>query len=212
VVPDKLERVYNYHRSTLHTLAELTAAAGLDHPADFHPVHFCRRVSAREVLTFADLYPQLRSGELLIGTNDARFREAWTMARADSFMRRCKSRRVGDSPWFLAPRCRRIIGAFARQERLLHRILRCGTEYLRLTCEAVGSGLRLCRTGSRKLATRRRPRPSPPRDGARPPLVVGMILAGVLLASCSSSPDTSFSIFVDPGKYHTTIACRSPAR
>ena len=33
------------------------------------------------------------------------------------------------------------------------------------------------------------------------PLVVGMILAGVLLASCSSSPDTSFSIFVDPGKY-----------
>src|ERR1700680_1692597 len=27
-VPDKLERVYNFHRSTLHALAELTAAAG----------------------------------------------------------------------------------------------------------------------------------------------------------------------------------------
>jgi glutamate synthase domain-containing protein 2 len=85
VVPDKLERVYNYHRSTLHTLAELTAAAGLDHPADFHPVHFCRRVSAREVLTFAELYAELRPGELLIGTNDPRFHEAWSMARADSF-------------------------------------------------------------------------------------------------------------------------------
>ena len=34
-----------------------------------------------------------------------------------------------------------------------------------------------------------------------PPLVVGPILAGVLLAGCSSSPDTSFSLFVDPGKY-----------
>jgi hypothetical protein len=85
VVPDKLERVYNYHRSTLHTLAELTAAAGLDHPEDFRAVHFCRRVSAREVLTFADLYPELEPGELLIGTNDPRFRDAWTMARADSF-------------------------------------------------------------------------------------------------------------------------------
>jgi glutamate synthase domain-containing protein 2 len=85
VVPDKLERVYNFHRSTLQTLAELTAAAGLDHPDELRPVHFCRRVSAREVLTFADLYPTLRPGELLDGTGDARFRDAWTLARADSF-------------------------------------------------------------------------------------------------------------------------------
>ena len=85
VVPDKLERVYNYHRSTLHTLAELTAAAGLDHPHDFRAVHFCRRVSAREVLTFADLYPSLRPGELINGTADTRFRDAWSMARADTF-------------------------------------------------------------------------------------------------------------------------------
>src|SRR5580704_14251081 len=85
VVTDKLERVYNFHRATLHTLAELTAAAGLDHPREFRPVHFCRRVSAREVLTFADLYSPLRPSELLEGTNDPRFRQAWTMARADSF-------------------------------------------------------------------------------------------------------------------------------
>jgi glutamate synthase domain-containing protein 2 len=85
VVPDKLERVYNFHRSTLHALAELTAAAGLDHPKDFQPVHFCRRVSPREVLTFADLYPALRPGELLGGTVDSRFQDAWSMARADSF-------------------------------------------------------------------------------------------------------------------------------
>jgi glutamate synthase domain-containing protein 2 len=71
--------------ATLQALAELTAAAGLDHPDEFRPVHFCRRVSAREVLTFADLYPTLRPGELLDGTGDPRFRDAWTMARADSF-------------------------------------------------------------------------------------------------------------------------------
>ncbi|MEA2946209.1 MAG: hypothetical protein QOI40_1539 [Alphaproteobacteria bacterium] len=85
VVPDKLERVYNFHRATLHALAELTAAAGLDHPKEFQPVHFCRRVSPREVLTFADLYPALRPGELLGGTVDSRFQDAWSMARADSF-------------------------------------------------------------------------------------------------------------------------------
>ncbi len=85
VVPDKLERVYNFHRSTLHALAELTAAAGLDHPAEFRALHFCRRVSAREVATFADLYPSLRPGELLDGTSDRRFCDAWNMARADTF-------------------------------------------------------------------------------------------------------------------------------
>ena len=85
VVPDKVERVYNYHRSTLQALAELTAAAGLDHPNDFHPMHFCRRVSACEVQTFAELYPTLRRGELLEEGRDPRFRDAWKMARATAF-------------------------------------------------------------------------------------------------------------------------------
>jgi glutamate synthase domain-containing protein 2 len=84
-VPDKAERVYNFHRSTLHALAELTAAAGLDHPNDFHPDHFCRRVSSHEVMTFGELYPGLAEGELLAGARDQKLREAWNMARADSF-------------------------------------------------------------------------------------------------------------------------------
>jgi glutamate synthase domain-containing protein 2 len=85
VVEDKIERVYNFHRSTLHALAELTAAAGLDHPNEFRPEHFCRRVSGSEVMTFTELYPPLEPRELIAGTDDSRFREAWAMARADSF-------------------------------------------------------------------------------------------------------------------------------
>jgi len=38
-----------------------------------------------EVCTFAQLYSALRPGELLEGTEDRRFRDAWAMARADSF-------------------------------------------------------------------------------------------------------------------------------
>ena len=85
VVPDKMERVVNFHRSTLHELAELTAAAGLEHPTDFKPVHISRRVSASEVKTFADLFPALTEGELVSGTSNPRWRRAWDMAHANSF-------------------------------------------------------------------------------------------------------------------------------
>ena len=85
VVEDKTERVRNFHRSMLHALAELTAAAGLDHPQDFRPVHFSRRVSQHEVMTFGELYPTVESGELLTGVRDDSLRRHWAMARADSF-------------------------------------------------------------------------------------------------------------------------------
>jgi glutamate synthase domain-containing protein 2 len=85
VVPLKTERVHNYHRATLHALAEIIAAAGLDHPQQIRPVHFSHRASGTNVLSFTRLYPSLRPGELLEGTGDARFREAWEMARADTF-------------------------------------------------------------------------------------------------------------------------------
>ena len=47
----------------LHALAELTAAAGLDHPKDFHPAHFFRCVNVRGVLSFAEFYPAKQLGE-----------------------------------------------------------------------------------------------------------------------------------------------------
>lgn len=85
VVPDKAERVRNFHRATLMSLAELVAAAGLDHPLQFRLEHFSRRISAREVVSFAELYPNLEEGVLLSGTADPRFRDAWAMAQAGSF-------------------------------------------------------------------------------------------------------------------------------
>ncbi len=85
VVPHKIDRVYNYHHATLHALAELIAAAGLEHPQDLRPIHFSQRTSTTEVASFARLYPALRPGELLDGTDDPRYRDAWRMARADSF-------------------------------------------------------------------------------------------------------------------------------
>lgn len=84
-VPDKIDRVANFHASTIDALAELTGAAGLDHPGQFCPEHFSRRVSATEAVGFEVLYPTLAEGELLAGTADPRFLDAWTRASADTF-------------------------------------------------------------------------------------------------------------------------------
>ena len=85
VVPDKTERVYNFHRATLHELAELTAAAGLDHPQEFKPIHISRRIAPAEVATYADIYPSLSEGELVAGSGNPRWRIPWDMADPHSF-------------------------------------------------------------------------------------------------------------------------------
>jgi glutamate synthase domain-containing protein 2 len=85
VVPDKAERVYNFHRSTLEALAEVIAAAGLDHPSELQPWHFSKRLGAARVQTLDQIYRFLPPGELLEGTEDPMFKDAWRMARADSF-------------------------------------------------------------------------------------------------------------------------------
>jgi len=85
VVADKKQRVKNFHAAMLHSLGELTGAAGLEHPQDFRREHFSRRVNDREVLDFAELYPSLQPGELIAGPRDEKWRRLWEMARADSF-------------------------------------------------------------------------------------------------------------------------------
>ena len=84
VVEDKFQRVANFHRSMVKALAELTAAAGLDHPSQFHPAHFSRRVSANEVQDFAEIYPALEPGSLIAGMESS-LRKDWLLASEASF-------------------------------------------------------------------------------------------------------------------------------
>ena len=85
VVPDKSERVYHFHRSTMESLAELVAAMGLKHPSQIQPEHISRRISGERIATFAELFPALRPGELLEGTDNSFFAETWAKARPDMF-------------------------------------------------------------------------------------------------------------------------------
>jgi glutamate synthase domain-containing protein 2 len=86
VVPDKADRVHAFHRNTLSALADMIAAAGLDHPRAIGPRHLVRRVSPTEIRMFSQLHIYLEPGELLNDAHDRDFYSAaWRAARADSF-------------------------------------------------------------------------------------------------------------------------------
>jgi glutamate synthase domain-containing protein 2 len=91
VVPDKAERVYRFHRNTLHALQELVQAAGLSHPNEITADHILRRVSDFEVRRLSNLLTYLQPGELLAAERGEApwrqpgFEHYWNRARADSF-------------------------------------------------------------------------------------------------------------------------------
>ena len=86
VVPDKAQRVLNFHHNTLRALAEMLAAAGLEHPAQLEAKHLVRRISATEIKLFSQMHVFLKPGELLTGEVNGQFySRMWQLARADSF-------------------------------------------------------------------------------------------------------------------------------
>jgi glutamate synthase domain-containing protein 2 len=86
VPEDKATRVFNFHRSTLRALAEILAAAGLQHPSALRPHHLARRDDQSAVRMYSESLTFLRSGELLAGVCEHElYARAWRLADADSF-------------------------------------------------------------------------------------------------------------------------------
>ncbi|MDE2047555.1 MAG: FMN-binding glutamate synthase family protein, partial [Betaproteobacteria bacterium] len=95
VVPDKAERVANFHRNTLKALLELTQACGLQHPGDITPHHIVRRVNAHEIKLLSTLFPFMQPGQLLACTACGEAEQVrwphkvyemyWPLAQAGSF-------------------------------------------------------------------------------------------------------------------------------
>jgi glutamate synthase domain-containing protein 2 len=84
-VPTKAERVAQFHRSTVHALAEIVAAMGLDHPSQLEPDHVVRRVSQYEVRTFGEIHQPLAARSLVDGLAPPRFQVLWDHATSDRF-------------------------------------------------------------------------------------------------------------------------------
>ena len=87
VVPDKAERVFHFHQSTLKALKELVQAAGLNHPQEITAHHIVRRIDDTEVRLLSNLVMQVETGSLL-GPLDGKqkvFSLYWPLADAHSF-------------------------------------------------------------------------------------------------------------------------------
>jgi glutamate synthase domain-containing protein 2 len=86
VVPQKSDRVHQFHQNTLKALKELVQAAGLQHPSDITASHIVRRTSDHGVKLLANLLPFVQPGVLLRGEMPHQvFKVYWPMAQASSF-------------------------------------------------------------------------------------------------------------------------------
>ena len=87
VVPDKAERVRNFHAHTLEALRELLEAAGLKAPQEVTPQHVMRRISETQAVPLSSLLDTVAPGALLQDAPErwpTLFRE-WSRASAHSF-------------------------------------------------------------------------------------------------------------------------------
>lgn len=89
VVPDKAERVYNFHQQTLHALKEMVQAIGVKHPSEITAHHIVRRTTDRKVQSLAQLIlTQLPDGALLQDDLRGRpliYQHSWPLASAACF-------------------------------------------------------------------------------------------------------------------------------
>lgn len=89
VVPDKADRVYNFHQQTLFALKEMVQAVGVHHPNEITAHHIVRRSGGNKVRSLAQLIlTQLPNGALLDGQTAGLpliYRQTWPRASADSF-------------------------------------------------------------------------------------------------------------------------------
>lgn len=87
VVSDKAERVYYYHKNTMHALAEVVGAAGCTHPEQLHPRQLMIRVDANRVRPADEVYSLLQENILLDNPEQTHLEADWNMAQANSFDR-----------------------------------------------------------------------------------------------------------------------------
>ncbi len=85
VVASKAERVTNFQRETIKSLAEMLAAAGMTQPTELKPEHLSRRVGDGRILTLADQFTFLEPGILLTKNAPEDFATLWENANSETF-------------------------------------------------------------------------------------------------------------------------------
>lgn len=86
VVPEKGQRVFNFHKNTLHALLEELQACGLQHPSEIKPHHIMKRINSNEIAMLSNVLHFNKPGDLLNkNCQNKIFEDWWDKASADSF-------------------------------------------------------------------------------------------------------------------------------
>ena len=98
VVEDKAERVWRFHLKTMQALAEITRAAGLEHPSEFRDSHLHQHLMGKTSSEATVAYPVLEPGVLLTAPDSTPYGAYWAMAQVDSFRPKLFPRDGGSGP------------------------------------------------------------------------------------------------------------------
>jgi glutamate synthase domain-containing protein 2 len=84
-VPDKSLRVSNFHRRVLSDFAEIVGALGLNRPEELNASHVRKYTDIGVSKSFAEIYPMVKTGELLDLASQGVYADLWKAAKAESF-------------------------------------------------------------------------------------------------------------------------------
>ncbi|MEO1027890.1 MAG: FMN-binding glutamate synthase family protein, partial [Pseudomonadota bacterium] len=84
-IPDKAERVYQFHRNTVHALMEVVGAAGCQHPSELQPHHIMHRVTEDITKPANEAYQLLEPKQLVEDAVSTHLAGDWERAQANSF-------------------------------------------------------------------------------------------------------------------------------
>ena len=84
-VTDKTTRVFNFHRATVASAAQIVASMGLTGFDGLGPAMLNRRIEGQRTRTYAEIYDWLLPGELLDDPPES-WRSDWIEASADEFV------------------------------------------------------------------------------------------------------------------------------
>lgn len=85
-INDKKVRVFQFHKSTIHSFVELLTASGIKHYDELTRFHVHRRIATNLTKRFDQIYPYITEGCLLNEESvPSKYKQAWHSAAADSF-------------------------------------------------------------------------------------------------------------------------------
>lgn len=96
VVPDKAQRVAQYHAKTVHATLDLISSAGLSHTSALNRTHIYRRINQYEIKRYDQIFPYLAEDSLIGGDIPERFKLFMDESCAESFAPAACLTRIGD--------------------------------------------------------------------------------------------------------------------